>query len=304
MSADPVKKRGRPKKVISDPVEAILPEGTKKTTARSKSTVAASKTVTSKTSTVKPPTPVKSTLESWKTATSPQKSPTSPPPRKQPTPKIAQNPTPTKTTSKSSVTLQTSKILSQVRELSANNPIPPGNIKKSSKPSSVSASSNPQPSTSNASLPKKPAVAAPIQPLKTPPQQISQSNIPPNTTEPPLLKPAAKIPVASLNSQIVDNIATRAGARPNTAGSKSSLPPNYRPVARKVTMTIVALPILLVTSWVLYERCKFFRCDRGLTLMLHTVILGQDRKVLVKSGLPMVEGPGDSGKGSESSPAA
>jgi hypothetical protein len=39
---------------------------------------------------------------------------------------------------------------------------------------------------------------------------------------------------------------------------ETPLPSNYKSVANKVTMVIVAMPILLVTSWVLYERCELF----------------------------------------------
>jgi hypothetical protein len=259
MSAEPVKKRGRPKKVISDPGEVIIPEGTKKATTRSKSTAAAPKT---KIAPQKPQPMVKPAAKTLSTSLPAQSTNSKPPIPKEPT-KIVQ---PAKPTPKSPVTPETSRILSQVRELSAKKPVPPGDFKKSSKPSPTSIPSKPQPSKSTPLPPSKsPAPAAiPAQSTKTAPQSTPQSYTPPpNISQPSLSKPAAKIPIASLNSQIVDNIATRAGARPNTAGSKSSLPPNYKPVARKVTMTIVAMPILLVTSWVLYERCELFHWVRG-----------------------------------------
>jgi len=72
----------------------------------------------------------------------------------------------------------------------------------------------------------------------------------------------------------VSNISTRAGARPNV-GSGKPLPKNYKPIARKVTMAIVAMPIAIVTSYVLYQR----------------LVLGEDRKLLVKPGLSVVETP-------------
>ncbi|KAH8669690.1 hypothetical protein BGZ60DRAFT_357039, partial [Tricladium varicosporioides] len=86
---------------------------------------------------------------------------------------------------------------------------------------------------------------------------------PVNTKPIPTSKP--KIPIAALNSEIVSNITTRAGARPNQAGAKP-LPQNYKSAARKVTMTIVALPIAIVTSYVLYQR----------------LILGQDKSELIR----------------------
>lgn len=33
------------------------------------------------------------------------------------------------------------------------------------------------------------------------------------------------------------------------------LPSKYKPAARRVTLAMVAAPIAIVTSWVLYERC-------------------------------------------------
>ncbi|KAF2741900.1 hypothetical protein M011DRAFT_313452 [Sporormia fimetaria CBS 119925] len=44
----------------------------------------------------------------------------------------------------------------------------------------------------------------------------------------------------------------------------NELPKRYRPAARRVTAIIVGLPILLVTSWELWRRCKF--CRRKKTL--------------------------------------
>ena len=73
---------------------------------------------------------------------------------------------------------------------------------------------------------------------------------------PPKAAPAPKLPIAALNSAIVNNISTRAGAKPNM-GSSKSLPANYKSNARKVTMFIVALPLLVFSSYGLYQRCKY-----------------------------------------------
>ncbi|RKF71667.1 hypothetical protein GcM1_250092 [Golovinomyces cichoracearum] len=62
------------------------------------------------------------------------------------------------------------------------------------------------------------------------------------------------------------------GAAPNIHKSKP-LPANYNATKRKVTMTIVALPIALVTSWVLFER----------------LVLGKERKELVPPGVSRVK---------------
>ncbi|TVY32451.1 hypothetical protein LSUB1_G008289, partial [Lachnellula subtilissima] len=110
----------------------------------------------------------------------------------------------------------------------------------------------------------------PPNPITTAPKpNISPPKPPPTAkaTAPPATKP--HVPLAELNSAIVSNISTRAGARPNTAGSRA-LPPNYKSVARKITMGIVAAPILIVTSYVLYER----------------LVLGEERKLLGKTSTP------------------
>ncbi|TQS37111.1 hypothetical protein Golomagni_02425 [Golovinomyces magnicellulatus] len=61
-------------------------------------------------------------------------------------------------------------------------------------------------------------------------------------------------------------------AAPNIHKPKP-LPANYNATKRKVTMTIVALPIALVTSWVLFER----------------LVLGKERKELVPPGVSRVK---------------
>ena len=42
--------------------------------------------------------------------------------------------------------------------------------------------------------------------------------------------------------------------RPAIKTKEGQLPPNYKSVARKVTLIMVALPIAIVTSWMLFER--------------------------------------------------
>ncbi|PQE24321.1 hypothetical protein CJF31_00002572 [Rutstroemia sp. NJR-2017a BVV2] len=65
---------------------------------------------------------------------------------------------------------------------------------------------------------------------------------------------ASHIPFKALNQAITSQLTTRAGARPTAGGQQKPLPSNYKSVARRVTMTIVALPIAIVTSWVLWDR--------------------------------------------------
>jgi hypothetical protein len=241
MSAEVAKKRGRPKKVVLDPVEAELLKPAKN---RAKSTAAAPKPIVSKTTAQKASKVAKPASKAPPTAqTSPNVSP-------QQTSKAAPtSPTaPATATPKTLVTPQASKILSQVRELSAKtNSSTVATSKVSSiPPKQPVASKNP------VSSPQK----QPVSPIKPPLPTSTQASVsPPKTPQTRPSKITSTIPITSLNSQIVDNITTRAGARPNTGG-KNSLPAGYKAAARKVTFAIVAMPIVIVTSWVLYERCK------------------------------------------------
>lgn len=83
---------------------------------------------------------------------------------------------------------------------------------------------------------------------------------------------AADSKILGMNKEIVNNITQPHGAR-REAGrqgqrKEGELPPGYASTARKVTLAIVALPIALVTSWVLWER----------------LVLGRERKELVNGG--------------------
>ncbi|TEY37140.1 hypothetical protein BOTCAL_0531g00030 [Botryotinia calthae] len=84
----------------------------------------------------------------------------------------------------------------------------------------------------------------------------------------------SELPLKALNQSITSRLTTPSGARSMGRGKgEKPLPGNYQSVARRVTMTIVALPILFVTSWVLWDR-----------------FLGQEKKSLLREP-PMVPGP-------------
>jgi hypothetical protein len=243
MSAEGVKKRGRPKKLISDPVEIEMPEK-KKSTTRAKSTKAA----------VKPakPTasePVAATVSKTARITSTNTKAASKPPAPSPPASAKTEPKPalSKPATKTPVTPETSKILEQVRDLAAKKVPASPDPTKVSKPSPTTTTPGPasaSPETPSASTNTPPPYSEPIPPPKP-------TKIPPAASKAP-----QKIPFAAMNSEIVSNISTRAGARPN-AGPSGKLPPNYKSTARKYTAAIVAMPILIVTSYVLYERREF-----------------------------------------------
>jgi hypothetical protein len=76
-----------------------------------------------------------------------------------------------------------------------------------------------------------------------------------------------------LNKQIVGDVTARVGARPSTGGPGAPLPKNYKSVANKVTMAMVAMPVALVTSWVLYERCESFAVPYFTSFCTHEGLL-------------------------------
>ncbi|KAM0316154.1 hypothetical protein ACHAO8_003399 [Botrytis cinerea] len=110
------------------------------------------------------------------------------------------------------------------------------------------------------------------------PSQSSKSRS--SQSQPKPARTAAKptkseLPLKALNQSITSRLTTPSGARSMGKGrGEKPLPGNYQSVARRVTMTIVALPILFVTSWVLWDR----------------LVLGQEKKSLLREP-PMVPGP-------------
>ncbi|KAH6692803.1 hypothetical protein BKA61DRAFT_624635 [Leptodontidium sp. MPI-SDFR-AT-0119] len=298
MSAEVAKKRGRPKKVISDPVEVgvEITESAKKVgTTRAKST----KTVAKATKAAKGDGVKKSVVKAGgasaglksvpKIEEAPGKSGV-----KEGVKVVGGKSTPARPATTTAAA--TSKILEQVKEMEAKKagvsqesakgttaavgkglaPEAAKEVERSQQElatkeskSGVTAKSNPVPpqqKPSSSSKSPDPKIVAKQPP---PPQPPVGKTTPPPSSPPPSAKPTptpkSHIPLAQLNSTIVSNITTRAGARPNTPGSQQ-LPKNYKPVARKVTMAIVALPILIVTSYVLYQR----------------LVLGEEKKMLVQ----------------------
>ncbi|KAF7939214.1 uncharacterized protein EAE97_007294 [Botrytis byssoidea] len=107
-------------------------------------------------------------------------------------------------------------------------------------------------------------------PSQSPKSKPSQSQPKPARTATKTAK--SELPLKALNQSITSRLTTPSGAR--SMGRGKPLPGNYQSVARRVTMTIVALPILFVTSWVLWDR----------------LVLGQEKKSLLHDP-PMVPGP-------------
>jgi hypothetical protein len=256
MSSEVVKKRGRPKKVLSDPIEVEKPEILGKSTTRAKSTkVIAKPTKTKPNASAKPSANSKTAPKSASVpSTSPKPinaTPTSaaklePPPET----KMAFNPEPTEADRRS-------KILEELRK-KGNGPFTKiGTV--------VPAKTNPhaanysKPVTSSSSQPKStPMATKTSNPINSIPQL---TNTPPSQSPKPSAHttshngtPKQQIPFKEMNAEIVSKISSAAGAKPGT--SKGDMGSKYKSAARRVTATIVALPILLVTSWVLYERCE------------------------------------------------
>lgn len=87
------------------------------------------------------------------------------------------------------------------------------------------------------------------------------SQIPPGNSSPTSITVVVKSTfIAAAKSRAASQRGLRSGMKAagadRASGGASSLPPNYNSVARKVTMMLVAMPIAIFTSWLLYERCK------------------------------------------------
>ncbi|KAG9239896.1 hypothetical protein BJ878DRAFT_529775 [Calycina marina] len=271
MSAEVVaKKRGRPKKVVAEPIEVV--ESVKKTTNRAKTTkVAATKVVPAKSKaiTAKP-------VASTKTSPSqPLKAPSkmtnsTPATSKSETPSNAANitkipsakPASDRAETKSKIVNEGSKILDQVQEKLG---LLPADIFTNAKPIEKLAEPISEILQMPAGLSTTP-VAAPILTDTKLEQESrllrSQTTLPDMAKNSPKASkpypktapkaPAAKVPFTDLNKSIVNNISTREGARPSTIGKL--LPSNYKSSARKLTMVMVAIPILIFSSYGLYQR--------------------------------------------------
>lgn len=286
MSAEVVKKRGRPKKVVSEPVAAESMEPVKKGTRQKSTKASAPLSATTSNEAAKLPmataedasiTPIAAQKKTNRIKTPTVAANTSSSPPTTPPEAISETlPAATKSPTKSSppkVTPANSKILNQVRALSSK---APSAAKSSSAASKSPNPTSPSPTTSkNTKLPFQTNAAKPSAPA--PPSKpslpktvqehpvSSQSDVLnasllqpspiPSTSHPHTQQPQKRVPIAALNSSIVSQISSRAGARPGRP--PTDLPANYKPVARRVTLAIVALPVAIVTSWVLYQRRKF-----------------------------------------------
>ena len=95
----------------------------------------------------------------------------------------------------------------------------------------------------------KPTMPAPLNDSQSPPAL-------PATTYSEALP--TKISPKSINAFAVNTLSAQAHpSRPPPKAGAGQLPKNYNSVARRITLALVAAPIALVTSWVLYERCEF-----------------------------------------------
>ncbi|KAI9793008.1 MAG: hypothetical protein M1835_007501 [Candelina submexicana] len=104
---------------------------------------------------------------------------------------------------------------------------------------------------------------------------VSRSNL-------PQVPRAASKSKTSTNASAVSQLSTRRfGTKRSVRDGK--LPGNYKATARRVTFAMVALPIAIVTSYILYERRNELPdlIDEPVTES-YTVVLGQERKRLIR----------------------
>ncbi|PSS15257.1 hypothetical protein M430DRAFT_29245 [Amorphotheca resinae ATCC 22711] len=140
-----------------------------------------------------------------------------------------------------------------------------------SSPSKKTTSNTAKPGPAAAQQSKILRAIASSNPSSSSPSTISQP--PPTPSNPSSSAAAAAAPAARKQPLLINDFPIRAKMRGRSPAQipETPLPSNYKSVANKVTMVIVAMPILLVTSWVLYER----------------LVLGEERKLLVQ---PTTEG--------------
>lgn len=269
--AEIVNKRGRPRKVVTDPVKVEVPDGVNSATTRAKSTKAASASAKkAKAAPAKAPVARKSVASSAAAAAAAAKKAVSASSAK-PVPVEAKVAVPVKPVQspkeksgsaapgRKPDTVQSSKILREVQALQAERASTPADGKDAAQKVRREPS---RPSlTTTTTVASRPSIenAQPKTALLNATHNANHMRSAPVRPPPPMPPPSAPkphVPVAELNSAIVSKISTRAGARPTTSGSQQ-LPKNYKQVARKVTAVMVALPILLVTSYMLYKRCKY-----------------------------------------------
>ncbi|KAF2109272.1 hypothetical protein BDV96DRAFT_652119 [Lophiotrema nucula] len=248
-----VKKRGRPKKVVED-VSAVEEAKVKGT--RNASTKAA------------PATRTASSSASVKTLKStpklnPKTAKTIPSKAKEEPKKAAVKPArPTP------VTPETSKILQKVAQTRAEQSRPPPQPAQASSPprqppaKPATPAPPPAPTPTPSSIPQRP----PNTTIPLPRNPIDPSNPqhrplqPPQPAQPhprPSAYPTPKLPIIPPHSSTPPRPATaafNAQVEANKVAYTGKLDPKYRPAARRVTAIMVGIPVVLVTSWELYQR--------------------------------------------------
>ncbi|MCJ1258985.1 hypothetical protein MMC24_006819 [Lignoscripta atroalba] len=169
-----------------------------------------------------------------------------------------------------------SKILQQVAEIQKSAATPPQlsptpiiETPKDKPPTSPTTPAPEPLTTTISSFPPPPPPPAAAQPAAVPPPP--QPTTPTSTSTPtstPNPNPTTHSPFpspTSLNAFAVSQLSGRP-SRPTPRIYDGRLPDKYKPAARRITFVMVALPIAIVTSWVLWQR----------------LVLGEERKRLVR----------------------
>ena len=122
-------------------------------------------------------------------------------------------------------------------------------------------------------LPSAPKPSAPVSPAT--PSSSSRSEVAKRPAIYPLPSRAAPVPIKNTRT-----LPTRAFPQV----SNETMPQKYKAAARRVTLAIVAMPIAIVTSWVLYDRSTCISPVYVDDVRLNgVVVLGTERKLLVRS---------------------
>ena len=121
-------------------------------------------------------------------------------------------------------------------------------------PPASTATTNSSATPQQANLPQQ-ASTNPLVPSDQP-DIPAQPPSPPNSTHASAPKTSHLSP-SSLNAFAVSTLSARAHpSRPAPKLKDGGLPKDYKAAARKITLAMVAAPIAIVTSWVLWERCE------------------------------------------------
>ena len=101
----------------------------------------------------------------------------------------------------------------------------------------------------NPTSPPTTSPAAPPPASKLSPTGLARAQGQASSDAPPTLK--------QMNAHAVNSLAARANSSRPPNISKGTISAKYKPTARRITTIMVALPVVVITSWLLYDRSEY-----------------------------------------------